>query len=189
MNAVAEAERSGEEDLLVDALHMMGIVDKGQEALEWNEKALAVAQSSTLPRARRWRASLFNNIGWTYHDLGQYEKALQLFQAAIPLREEMAAEEPLRMAKWAFFRCLRSLGHVQEAIEGQLALAKELADTGRQDGFVEEEIAELYLASGDDTEAKKHFKAAWEQLRDVAWLQKSEPQRLERLEELGKECA
>ncbi|HEB60322.1 MAG TPA: tetratricopeptide repeat protein, partial [Phycisphaeraceae bacterium] len=74
------AKEYGPDHLAVDAAHMIGIVEKGESSLAWNEKALSLARSSTDPRAEKWIGSLFNNIGWTRHEMGEYEKALELFQ-------------------------------------------------------------------------------------------------------------
>ena len=38
------------------------------------------------PHAKKWLGSLYNNIGWTYHDLQQYEAALAIFQKALVWR-------------------------------------------------------------------------------------------------------
>ena len=60
----------------VDAAHMLGIVEQGDAALAWNEKALALAERSSDPRAGKWRGSLYNNIGWTYHDAKKFNQSI-----------------------------------------------------------------------------------------------------------------
>ena len=77
----------------VDALHMLGIAAPADERLRWNLEAFAVADASNDARARGWRASLLNNIGWTYHDLGDYVTALDYWQKALAARE--GAGEPV----------------------------------------------------------------------------------------------
>ena len=57
------------------------------EQLDWNLKALAAADASTDARTRGWRASLLNNIGWAYHDRGDYQRALDHWQKALAARE------------------------------------------------------------------------------------------------------
>ncbi|MHC5002031.1 MAG: tetratricopeptide repeat protein, partial [Planctomycetota bacterium] len=74
--------------LAVDAAHMIAIVESGDEALRWNLVALELADRSPDPDARRWRASLNNNIGWTLHEQGQYDEALACFEEALRLRRE-----------------------------------------------------------------------------------------------------
>jgi tetratricopeptide (TPR) repeat protein len=126
-----EAAMAGaDEDLAIDALHMLAIVSEPAEAMRLNQEALARSRASVDPRARRWEASLLNNLGWGYHDLGEFEPALACFEAAVPLREG----EALHVAKWCVARCLRSMGRGEEA----LAILRAL---DASDPYVVEEIA------------------------------------------------
>lgn len=50
----------------VDAAHMLGIIAPQAEAIEWNLRALEYAGQSPDPKARRWAASLSNNLGWAH---------------------------------------------------------------------------------------------------------------------------
>jgi tetratricopeptide (TPR) repeat protein len=171
---------AGEDDLAVDAAHMLGIVSPGSEAqLEWSLTALRLAEAS--PKARRWLASLYNNIGWTYADMGQYDKALELFEGALPIREEQGKPGPIRIAKWCIAKMLRLLRRTEEALDIQTGL---LADPDH-DGFVEEEMGECLLALSRPDEAQPYFALAYEQLSGIRWLAQGEPQRLERLRTLG----
>jgi tetratricopeptide (TPR) repeat protein len=54
-----------------------------EEKIAWNSTALQYAEASTDERARGWCGSLYNNLGWTYHDQGDYERALECFQKAL----------------------------------------------------------------------------------------------------------
>jgi tetratricopeptide (TPR) repeat protein len=174
------ANRAGEMGYAVDAAHMLGILDAPD--LTWNLKALEVAESSSDERARRWRASLYNNIGWSYHDRGDYEAALAAFGKALRLREEQDQPDATRIARWAVARALRSLGRYEEAlsIQRQLALLE-------HDGYVDEELGELLLALGRAAESKPHFAHAYAELSLDEWLAEHEPERLERLRVLGNE--
>lgn len=169
------------DDLEVDALHMLGITDKGEASLEWNRLAINLAGSSSDPRARRWLASLLNNMGWSLHDLGRYDEALAAFERAVPLRLEQGDVKPLHVAKWAVARCKRSLGRFEEAFEEQLLLRQDDPD----DGYVHEEIAENLVAMDRHDEASVHFGEAFRLLSQDAWLAQSEPDRLKRLQTLG----
>ncbi len=172
------ANRIGEFGYAVDGAHMLGILDAPD--LTWNLKALEVAESSSDERARRWRASLYNNIGWSYHDRGDFEAALSAFGKALRLREEQDQPEPTRIARWAVARTLRSMGRLEEAliIQRQLALLE-------HDGYVEEELGEILLALGRAGEAKPYFAHAYAELSLDDWLAEREPERLERLRVLG----
>jgi len=134
------ASTCGEEALEVDAAHMIAIVAEREEAKGWNERALAKAASSDDPKARKWRASLLNNLGWTYHDEGDYAKALELFQDARDCREQNGQEREERIARWCIARCLRSLMRYEEALAMQRQI---LEETSGESEHVREEIAAL----------------------------------------------
>jgi len=93
----------------VDAAHMVAIAALQEEKLEWNRKALELAERSADPRAHGWRGSLYNNIGWALHDQGEYAAALESFENAVAIRQREGGER-LRIAKWCVARTLRSLG-------------------------------------------------------------------------------
>lgn len=160
----------------VDAAHMLGIVTTGQESLDWNEKAIAMAAEATDERAQKWRGSLLNNIAWTYHDMGRYPEALQCFEEAVSFQETYGAPQRIRIARWAVARCLRSLQRYQEALS-----LLEVLITFPEAGYVSEEMGEDLLALGKPEEAKPHFKRAYELLSQDAYLRSYEAKRLERL--------
>ncbi|MGQ0721874.1 MAG: tetratricopeptide repeat protein [Candidatus Eiseniibacteriota bacterium] len=184
-----EAWRLGRETsadaFAVDAAHMVAIVSPPDEAVVWNERALDLARASTQERARRWRGSLLNNLGWTYHGLGRFERAHALFEEALAFRLEQGDAGPVRIARWCVARALRSLGRVEKALAAQQALLTEHDAAGSSDGFVHEEIAECLLALRRRDEARPHFAKAFELLSQDPWLPQDEPQRLERLRREG----
>jgi tetratricopeptide (TPR) repeat protein len=179
--ALDEAEAAGLDDLAVDAAHMMAIVEPGEAQIAWAERALAIADASTDPRARRWVGSVTHNLGWTLHDLGRYDEALAYFERARAFREEQGDPESIRVARWTVARGLRSLGRHEEALEIQRALA----DTGPEDGYVDEELGELLLAMDRPDEARPYFARAHELLSRDAGLVETEPDRLKRLADLA----
>ncbi|MHC4216891.1 MAG: tetratricopeptide repeat protein [Planctomycetota bacterium] len=169
----------------VDAAHMIAIVMPPEEALRWNEQALAVAQASDDERARNWEGSLCNNIGWTLHAAGEYEQALVMFERALEARTRQGTTADIRIARWCVARCLRSLNHVEEALDMQQVLLAEGEAAGAPDGYTHEEIGECLLALDRPEEARPHFARAYEILSKDPWLAEREPQRLERLSRLG----
>ena len=182
--AFERARDAGEEALAIDAAHMIAIVEPAAAAkAEWNERALALAEASGDPLARRWRASLLNNLGWTRHEEGRFAEALALFEAALVARREQGgAPGPLHVARWAVARAKRSLGRYEEALAAQRTLAAEAAE---EDGHVFEEIAECLLALGRGDEARTWFARAHASLAGDPWFAEAEPARLERLRALG----
>ncbi|MCK4653456.1 MAG: tetratricopeptide repeat protein [Candidatus Cloacimonetes bacterium] len=170
----------------IDAAHMMGIVEVPEKQLEWSLKALEVTERTDDKRAKGWLGSLYNNIGWTYHDSGEYEQALELFQKGLEWRKTRNNEQATRIAKWNVGRCLRSLKKNDEALQIQNELLQEFEEKQiEQDGYVFEELAELYLIKNNQSEAKKYFKLAYEYLSKDEWLEANEPDRIKRLKKLG----
>lgn len=183
--ALAQAEAAGLENLAVDAAHMLGIAVPGADGLDWNLGAIARAEAATDPQARRWLGSLYNNTGWSLHDLGRFDEALDLFEKSLDFRLAQAAAKPIRIAQWCVARCLRSLGRNDEALARQLALRDDFAATGEDDGFVHEELGELYLLAGRPDEARPEFAAAFRLLGQDPLFARNEAARLERLQALG----
>jgi tetratricopeptide (TPR) repeat protein len=179
--ALAEAEAAGLDHLAADAAHMLAITASGEAEIPWAERALAVAQASADPRARRWVASITHNLGWTMHELGRHEEALALFEQALAARQERGEAKPIHIARWTVARELRALGRLDEA----LAIQRDLAEHSEEDGYVHEELAELLLASGRGEEAKPHFARAHDLLAADEWLAEAEPARIARLADLA----
>ncbi len=177
---------SGEENLTVDAAHMMAIVKSGEQSLEWNETAMKLAENSSDPAAKKWLGSLYNNTGWTYFEMKDYEKALELFEKCKEWHKERNTGPGLFIARWSVSKTLRLLGRVDEALDIQNELLKEIEESkAEQDGYVYEELGECYLLIGKDEDAKKNFGIAYDLLSKDIWLAENEKERLQRLKELG----
>jgi tetratricopeptide (TPR) repeat protein len=179
--ALAEAETAGIDHLAADAAHMMAIIEPGDGQIDWARRGLAIAEGSADPRARRWVGSITHNLGWTMHDLGRFEEAQGYFERALAFREEQGDPELVRVGRWTVARGLRSLGRWDEA----LAIQLKLAAAGPEDGYVCEELAELYLLLRRPADATGHFARAYALLSQDSWLADAEPDRLRRLAELG----
>ena len=179
------ATDAGADFYRVDALHMLGIAAPGDERLRWNLAALSAADASKDERARGWRGSLLNNIGWTYHDRGDYATALDYWQKALHAREADGDAQKIRVAKWMVARGLRSLNRLDEAERMQRELAVEYDKTGAADGFVYEELAEIALARGDPNAAREWAAKAYALLKNDIWIAANERARLGRLARVG----
>jgi tetratricopeptide (TPR) repeat protein len=185
--AYDKALKHNEDFYAIDAAHMLGIAEKPQDKLYWNLKAMELAENSTDIRAKKWLGSLYNNNGWIYHDLKDYIKALDLFEKSLAWRINQKDEKGIFIAKWTVGRAWRSLNRIEEAYKIQ----NELLDETRSkkldpSGFVFEELAECLLIKNKNNEAKKYFRKAYEILSKDIWLKANEPDRLERLKQLGK---
>ncbi len=179
------ARATGQDGLAVDAAHMVAIVDRGTDGeMEWALKGLQLAESSPQPHARAWRGSIYNNLGWTLHDKGDFAGALQYFDKQIAARKEAGKEPALRIALWTRARCLRSLKRHDEALAELNALVKTYGAAATDDGFVHEEFGENLLALGNEPKAKAAFTEAV-RLLQTTWVAKDEPERLARLRTLS----
>ncbi|MBG6057744.1 tetratricopeptide (TPR) repeat protein [Cryobacterium sp. MP_M5] len=140
--AVRKAASAGTQFLALDALHMLAITDTGHEE-EWAAEGLALLDTATDARTRRWGVALHNNLGWFLHDSGRPEEALPEFEAALGAADTVGTHEQRHLGRWAVARCLRTLGRTDEARTLQQQLAAERPD----DDFVRAELALLDQAA------------------------------------------
>jgi tetratricopeptide (TPR) repeat protein len=180
------ARRAGEDALAVDAAHMVAIAASGGDRRRWNLRALALAERSRDPVARRWRASLLNNLGWTAYDANDFAGALGLFRRALRARRSMGDASEARVARWCVAKTLRRLGRVSDALRRQRGLLAAHRRARTVDGYVYEELAECLLALDRAEEARPYFRRAHEELGKDPWLRAAEPARLDRFRALGR---
>lgn len=183
LQAWDDAREAGLDGYAVDAAHMMGIVTEPAEQVRWSEEALSFAEASDAPEAHKWLGALYNNLGWSHHDLGDYSRALELFERGVHWREQQGKLAPIRIAKWSVGRTLRSLERFEDALAVQLDLLEDHERTGDADGFVFEELAELYAATGNDANAAVFARRAIPMLESIDWVER---ERIERLKQLAR---
>lgn len=143
--AFGHATASGIPYLAVDAAHMLAIVEPDR-ARDWVRLGLEIIETSNDPLARRWRGALHNNLGWTLHERGELEPALEQFQLALTTYQAAGTTSQIHRARWAVARCLRSLGRYAEAMEIQ----QQLANDEPSDLHVQEEIVLLREKLGEE---------------------------------------
>lgn len=187
MEAYELAKGSGEDYYAIDAVHMLQIVEPPDKQLDWALRAIDMTEKTADQRAKKWLGPLYNNTGWTYFDMEQYENALTWFEKSLAWRQEQKDERGTRIAQWTIARAYRALGRTEDALEIQKTLEAEIEAKGvASDGYIEEEIAECLLVLGKPDEAKPYFKKAYEILSRDTWLVQNQPDRLKRLDELSK---
>jgi tetratricopeptide (TPR) repeat protein len=155
-HALGVALAAGEDFYAVDAVHMMAIVARGDDRLSWNRRGLAMVDRSRDARVRRWRGSLYNNLGWALHDRGEFDPALHCFQEALRAREAQGDDALIRIARWCVARGLRSLGRVEDALSIQRDLLAEHERLGTDAGEVYEELIACLEALGRPDEAREY---------------------------------
>ncbi|HUH94364.1 MAG TPA: tetratricopeptide repeat protein [Casimicrobiaceae bacterium] len=183
--ALDRARAQHEDFLAIDAAHMLGIAAAPEDRLAWSLEAVAMTERTADARSKRWLASLYNNIGWTYHERGDYAAALAYFEKALPAWQARGGPEEVRIAYWSIARAYRSLGRLDDALAIQLRLAREADAAGQPDGDVYEELAEILLAKGEPDAARANFARAYALLSADKGLQAEAAERLARLKRLG----
>lgn len=155
--AHAIARQARLDALAIDAIHMLAFVDTTPaDQLKWAQAALAVVDASDQPAAKKWEASIRNNLGYALHQLGRYDEALAQFKLALAIRERGTDAEATRTAHWMIAWTLRALKKTDEALAIQLRLERE-GDLAKQpDPYVFEELETLYREKGDAARASHY---------------------------------
>ncbi|MFQ5606856.1 MAG: tetratricopeptide repeat protein, partial [Candidatus Zixiibacteriota bacterium] len=145
----------------VDAAHMVAIAaSEFAEKEKWNLTGIRNAESSEDPRTRKWLGSLYNNMGWDYHERKEYDKSLTMFERALAFRRKRGDAGEISVARWCIAKTYRFLNRIDEALEIQLELLNEYEDSGSPDGYVFEELGELYLIKNDSAKYTGYFAKA-----------------------------
>ena len=185
--AAAGAASAHLDGLHIDALHMVALVlPTPAEQLGANERALDAALASTDPAARRWQASLANNIGMSLHELGRDEDALASFRRALAARQQLGEARETRIARWMIDWALRLLERHEEALADLHRLETELAQIGETDAFVFEEIAENLQSLRRRDEARSYFAKAHRLLAADTSPARVDTGRLDRLQRMSR---
>jgi tetratricopeptide (TPR) repeat protein len=175
--AVELARDAQEEYLMVDAAHMIAIVVPKENQPESAEVALSLAHNASNEKTRHWIGPIANNLGWTYMELSQPEKAVESFTQALAYRLTQKERTPIRLARYALGCALRASRQLDEAVS---VLNQALAMGGSL-GFIEEELAECLFSLGKAEQAKSLYEAAYNILKANTDLEKRDPERLLRL--------
>ncbi len=126
-----------------------------------------------------------NYWDWSYHDTGKFVEALDLFKKALAFRETKGEPSSIRVAKWSVARTCRSMKRYDDALKIQLALEEEFSKLPEKDGYVNEELGDLYLVLTKTDFSKKYFGLAYSELSNDEWFKSNEAKRLQRIKELG----
>ena len=186
LQAYEESLVHGEDYYAIDAAHMLGIVEKGKNSLKWNMRAIALAETTKDARAQRWLGSLYNNTGWTFFDMKEFDIALDYFNRNIKWHTKKKSRKELIVAKWCRARTLRAMERIEESLKLQKDLLGEVErEKLEHDGYIYEEIGECLMQLGREKESKKYFGLAYKLLSKDIWLSANEKPRLNRLKKLS----
>lgn len=179
------ARANGLDGLAVDAAHMVPIVVSGPDGAMWTMRGIELARVSDDRKARALLPALLNNHAWNLFDEGRFAEALPVFREAEIEWRRTGKQPQGRIATWSVARCLRALGQVDDALKLQLDLEREWTTAGAADGYVYEEIAELYEIKGDAAAARPYFSRAARELGKDPKFVAGEGKRYQRLVERG----
>lgn len=146
-----------------DAAHMAALAG---DVEAWTARGIELTGDG---QGSYWLAPLLNNLGWSRHKAGDFERALDAFTRALAVRSEDPQQPHEReIARYAVGKTLRSLGRVEEATR-QLELAVAwAAGAGVETPYFHEELAECYAAAGRMDEARVQAERAIELFREYA---------------------
>lgn len=154
------AKASALEGLAIDALHMMPFVDTDpQSQLDWNLKALAYLESSTQADARKWEASLRNNVGYALKLQKRYAEAVAQFELSREASRRDGNVTGVRIQNWMIASAYREMGRLKDALDIQLELEREWEAAGEPDPYVFEELEAIYRTMGDEARATHYADA------------------------------
>ena len=157
VSAYALADEAHELFVAADAAHMAALTAPDDAAFsDWTQRGIELLEGAE-PADRYWLGPLLNNLGWHHFGAGAYEQALDAFERALSERERnLDDRSENELALYAVAKTLRVLRRPQEGVPLlERAIASADAE-GRQDGWLEEELAETCAALGRTSEAREH---------------------------------
>jgi tetratricopeptide (TPR) repeat protein len=112
-SAFGRASKAGNHYLAGDAAHMCALAVANRQAMEdWTQRGLELGEREA--DAAYWEGPLLNNLGWSYYDSGEYERALELFERALGVRKREPDNET-------------AIAHAREAVETALAALERIS--------------------------------------------------------------
>jgi tetratricopeptide (TPR) repeat protein len=138
-SAFRRSVEAGDRYLAGDAAHMCAIATDDRKVQEqWVERGVDEGD-------QYWAGPLLNNLGWSYFEDGDYERALELFQGSLEAREHDPANGAgIAWAQYAIGQTLRMVGRAAAAVP----LLEQAATTLPADDEIQAELAAVRAAAG-----------------------------------------
>ncbi len=178
----------------VDAANMITITGGMEERVEWGIRGIEAAEKGNL---ESWLAPLWNNLGWTYNDLGRYEESLEALKKAREYHYRKENEKAMLIADWSVGHAYRMVGKSDSASTWMNKVYDWAVKRYDQDsspgnaewvGFSNRELGELALVRGDRKTALENFTNAKKYLAEAGmaeWDAKGFEELINRIEKLS----
>ena len=157
----------------VDAAHMVAITAPPEEQIQWGRKGIEAAEAGGI---EGWLGPLWNNLGWTYDDLGRYQESLEALLQAREYHWKLGGEMNKLIADWSVGHAYRMAGQPEEAARWmrpvlawseRLYSAEQSPDAAEWIGHSCRELGELALHGKNLPEALKYLRRARERLQEA----------------------
>lgn len=157
----------------VNAAHMVAIAADLETQVGWGKKGIAAAEAGGHDE---WLGPLWNNLGWTYDDLGRYEESLQALITAREYHYRGESDHAKLVADWSVGHAHRMVGEPEIAREWlrdvHLRATRRYegnrnAETAEWVGHAAKELAELNADEGKRDEAYQLMREALARLKEA----------------------
>jgi len=149
----------------LDAAHMVAIVGTPADQEEWALKAIAAAEKAN---EKGWLAVLWNNLGWSYDEKNEVEKAFVALLKARKYHYETGSDHNKLVADFSLGHAYRRIGMLEEArktltVAHQWAIKRHEEDKqdkerGEWVGWGHKYLADLLVDEGKPADALKAYK-------------------------------
>jgi tetratricopeptide (TPR) repeat protein len=161
----------------VDAAHMVALTAPPEEQIVWGQKGIEAAEQGGF---EGWLGPLWNNLGWTYDDLGRYQESLDALLKAREYHWKLGGEMNKLIADWSVGHAYRMTGHYDEAARWmrpvlawseRLYAAEKSPDAAEWMGHSCRELGELALQREELQSALQYLRRARKSLQEAGMPQ------------------
>jgi tetratricopeptide (TPR) repeat protein len=157
--------KNGLHERAIDAAHMVAITGGRDDQVEWGLKGIREAEAGNITA---WLGPLWNNLGWTYEDMGKYRESLDAYLKARDYHHKYGNEKNKLCADWAVGHAYRLLDQPDSAVRwvnpDLLAKFESIKDIEFQ-GWTLKEMGEIALLRSMPNSALSYLTQAEEKLQ------------------------
>jgi len=157
----------------VDAAHMVAITAPHEEQIFWAKRGIEAAEEGNMTG---WLGPLWNNLGWSYDEMGEHDEALNALLKAREFHYSGKRDVPKLVADYSVGVQYRKLKNIEKALQwmkpaaewaDRLYAAEASVDHAEWVGWTHKELGEIAVLEGDGNQAKREYGVALEKLREA----------------------